>query len=105
MGQGLNEQEQVLEPVPCQDDLERYRRLVQLQGELVDLARRHREAEQDYHSLRQNLEAEFRRRTMSGPRRLLIALLDQVRRLKGTRTDDGDGSDETTSSGRRTQKT
>jgi hypothetical protein len=82
MGPAVKELEETPEMAKGADDVENIRRLVRLQSEIVDLARRNSQAERDYRSLRRDVETAFQRQHRSCVRRLLVSLLNRFRRLK-----------------------
>jgi len=73
-------------PASAPDSLENYRRLVELQSQIVELARRNREAEQSYRLLRDHLKRKGwssrpkRERIQNRPFRWLSNWLDRLRR-------------------------
>lgn len=64
------------------DELENYRRLVELQSQIVDLARRNSEAERSYRVLRDRLARQGLRRSQGPIRKVLFGLLERMRNRK-----------------------
>ncbi len=64
------------------DELENYRRLVDLQSQIVDLARRNSEAERSYRVLRDRLARQGLRRSQGPIRKVLLGLLERMRNRK-----------------------
>jgi hypothetical protein len=64
---------------PAPDELETYRRLVDLQSQIVELARRNSESERLCRLLRERLDQQTSRRRGTGPRKMLAHFLERVR--------------------------
>jgi len=83
-------------PAEPPDELETYRRLVELQGQIVDLARRNRESERLCSSLRDRLFRELSRRSNGGPRDMLRRLVGRIRLRRPSRSGKPGNSGRTT---------
>ena len=66
-------------PACCPEELDNYRRIVELQTQIVELARRNREVERSCQLLRRHLERQHYSRTGSRMRRLLLSFLERIR--------------------------
>jgi len=64
---------------PTLDELENYRRLVELQSQIVELARRNDDAERLCEELRQCLEQQTTRRRRGKSHPMLLRLLERLR--------------------------
>ena len=66
-------------PTPTLEELENYRRLVELQSQIVELARCNDEAERRCEVLRQRLEQQNARRCRGKSQQMLARLLERLR--------------------------
>ena len=91
----MNDARGTPEQKPSPDGLETYRRLVELQSQIVDLARRNTEAEHSCRLLRERLSQPTPRRSPGPLRGTLLRLFERIRARQavGLRTAHPEGDD------------